>query len=329
MTKKKLNTEHKIGLGGVAIGNGFKVLKDKEAQETLQGAWDAGMRYFDTSPFYGFGLSEMRFGQFFKDKNRDDYTLSSKVGRVLYPSENPRESMWHEPAPFDYEYDYTAKGVRKSIEDSLDRLGVDRLDYVFIHDLSPDNDEDLGGWKKQFDIAKKGAMPELSKMRDEGLIKGWGLGVNEIEPILKTIEVADPDIFLSAIQYSLVKHKDAVEKLLPAIEKSGTSLIVAAPFNAGLLAGKNRFNYEGKMPAEVLNRFQRIRDIAEKYGVDLAQASLQFSYAPETVSTVLVGASKPEQVKANIKAFDVEIRPEFWDDLKEEELIDKNAPTPA
>ena len=330
MKKTKLGAEHKYGLGGVPIGNCFEVVTDKQAEETLEAAWEAGVRYYDTSPFYGFGLSERRFGHFLHNKKREEYLLSSKVGRILYPTKDVPESMWNEPSPFAYRYDYTAEGVRRSIEDSLQRLGVERLDYVFIHDLSPDNDEDLpGGWEKQFEIAKNGAMPELSKMRDEGLIQGWGLGVNTIEPILRTLEVADPDIFLCAIQYSIVEHKEAKEKLLPAIENSDADLIIAAPFNAGLLAGKGRYNYWGKMPDDIKERYETARRIAKKHNVDLVDASLQFSYAPEAVSTVLAGASKPDQVKQNIAAFDVEIPEAFWQDLTKEGILEEQDSVPA
>ncbi len=326
--------KEKIGLGGVAIGNGFKVLSDKQAEQTLEAAWDAGIRYYDTSPWYGLGLSERRFGHFLHTRKRNDYILTTKVGRILTATDKIPETMWNEPSPFDYKYDYSAKAVRRSVEDSLQRLGVERIDYVFIHDLSPDhNDEYEEGttWLDHFEVAKNGAMPELTKMREEGLIKGWGLGVNTIEPIVKTLEDtdADPDLFLSAIQYSLVHHKDSLDKLFPVIEKHNVGLITAAPFNAGLLSGHDRYNYSGDMPEEVVNRLEGIKKIAKKHEVDLSTASLQFSYAPKIVNTVLAGASKPEQVAENAKAFDKKIPSEFWKDLKAENLIDERAETPG
>ena len=325
--------KEKLGLGGVAIGNGFKVLHDKEAEQTLEAAWNAGIRYYDTSPWYGLGLSERRFGHFLHNKKREEYTLTTKVGRVLTATKNIPETMWNEPAPFDYKYDYSAEAVRRSIEDSLQRLGVESIDYVFIHDLSPDhNDEYKDGktWLDHFEVAKKGAMPELTKMREEGLIKGWGLGVNTIEPIVKALEEteADPDIFLSAIQYSLIDHKKSLDELFPAIEKHNVGLIAAAPFNAGFLSGKDRYNYSGDMPEEKVKRMNGIKEIAKKHNVDLSTASLQFSYAPKIVNTVLAGASKPEQVQENAKAFEVKIPSQFWKDLKNENLIDERAEVP-
>ena len=330
MTKFKL--KHKFGLGGVAIGTGFKDLSDAEAERTLEGAWNAGVRYYDTSPWYGLGLSERRFGHFLHNKNRNDYILSSKVGRVLTATDKVPETMWVNPSPFDYKYDYSAEAVRRSVEDSLQRLGVERLDYVFIHDLSTDHNgeyEEGVTWLDHFEVAKKGAMPELAKMKKEGKIKGWGLGVNTIEPILKTLEVSEPDLFLSAIQYSMVEHKDALDRLFPAIEKSNAALIVAAPFNAGLLTGEKRYNYKGEMPEDINQRYKEILKIAKKHDVDLAAASIQFSYAPKVVDTVLAGASKPEQVQQNFKAFDAKIPSEFWTDLKKNKLIDERAEIPS
>ncbi|SDS45300.1 D-threo-aldose 1-dehydrogenase [Gillisia sp. Hel1_33_143] len=333
MSTKKLNLEHKLAFGGVAIGNGFEEVSDARAQETLEAAWDAGIRQYDTSPWYGLGLSERRFGHFLHNKNRDEYVLSTKVGRILKANTGKMpETIWVNPAPFDYKYDYSAEAVRRSVEDSLQRLGVERLDYVFIHDLSPDHNEEYEDgvtWLDHFEVAKKGAMPELTKMREEGIIKGWGLGVNTIEPILKTLEVADPDIFLSAIQYSMVDHKDSIDRLFPAISDSRASLMVGAPFNAGLLAGKDRYNYQGEMPKEVQEKYKKIRAIADKHNVDLSTASMQFSYAPEEVDILLVGGSHPNQPKENMKFLDVKIPSDFWKELKAENLIDDRAVTPS
>ena len=326
--------KQKLGLGGVAIGNGFKVMTDEAAAKTLDAAWNAGVRYYDTSPWYGLGLSERRFGHFLHNKKRDEYILSTKVGRVLTATDNIPETMWNEPSPFDYKYDYSAEAVRRSIEDSLQRLGVERIDYVFIHDLSPDhNDEYEEGttWLDHFEVARKGAMPELTRMREEGLIKGWGLGVNTIEPIIKTLTEtdADPDLFLSAIQYSLVDHKKSLDELFPVIENHDVGLIAAAPFNAGLLSGKDRYNYGGEMPDEKVKKLNGIKDIAKKHSVDLSTASLQFSYAPKVVNTVLAGASEPEQVQENAKSFEVKIPQEFWEELKQKNLIDARAEIPS
>ncbi|SDJ56908.1 aldo/keto reductase [Microbulbifer yueqingensis] len=322
-----------LGLGGVAIGNGFQSLSDQRAEETLEAAWEAGIRYYDTSPWYGLGLSERRFGRFLRNQDRNDYLLSTKVGRVLTATDTPPETMWVNPSPFDYRYDYSAGAVRRSLEDSLQRLGVERIDYVFIHDLSPDHDDEYGEgttWEDHFEVALDGAMPELTRMRDEGLIKGWGLGVNTIDPILRTLEAGhSADLFLSAIQYTLLDHQDSLNRLFPAIEESGAGLIVAAPFNSGLLAGQDHYNYGLETTREQRTRLGRIHELADNMGVDMVDACIQFSFAPKVVDTVLFGASKPEQVRASAAALDRKVPKEFWKVIRDEGLIDNRAPVPG
>lgn len=326
--RKKFKLEQRFGLGGVAIGNAFRPTTDQQAQEAMEGAWEAGVRYFDTSPWYGLGLSERRFGHFLHNQKREDYILSTKVGRLLKASKELPETMWQEPSPFDYEYDYTAEGVRRSVEDSLQRLGIESIDIVFIHDLSPDNEDMKDNWIEHLKVAQKGAMPELTRMREEGLIKAWGLGVNTIEPILKTLEVADPDIFLSATIYSLIDHEDALNRLFPACEQHDVSIVAGAPLNSGFLAGIDRYNYSTEIPAVFLKKRERINRIALDHGVDLRTAALQFSAAPSVVSGVIPGTRYADQAKANVASMEVEIPAAFWEELKKEGLIAAHAPTP-
>jgi D-threo-aldose 1-dehydrogenase len=186
----------RFGLGGVPLGNEFAFVTEKDAYATLEAAWSVGVRYYDTSPWYGLGLCERRFGNFLHTKNRSDYVLSSKVGKRLKASRqnNAREYFPFTPSPNNVVFDYTADGVKRSIDDSLQRLGVDALDIVFVHDLSPDHPYLPTPWEEQFEIARKGAFPALTRMRAEGIIKGWGLGVNMPEPIMKLLDVADPDV---------------------------------------------------------------------------------------------------------------------------------------
>src|SRR5690606_23315077 len=253
------------GLGGVPIGNGFSKLSDLESTKILETAWEAGIRYFDTSPWYGLGISEHRMGMFLKDKLKEDYTISTKIGRILSPYDDFKKEglMWKGKMNFSYVYDYSALGARRSIEDSLQRLGIGALDFVFIHDLSPDNN-DLGKqWDKYFDIASKGAMPELTKMREEGLIKGWGLGVNTIEPIIKTLAIADPDIFLSACQYSLIQHEEALNVVFPVAEQRGVSIVVGAPLCAGFLSGKDRYLYGTEIPLFAKEKLIKLKRVAQ------------------------------------------------------------------
>jgi D-threo-aldose 1-dehydrogenase len=211
----------KFGLGGVPLGNEFAVVPDKDAYAILEAAWSAGVRYYDVSPWYGLGLAERRYGSFLHNKKRSEYVISSKVGKLLKASSTAKNSELFpfSPSPNDVIFDYTSSGVRRSIEDSLQRLGIDSLDIVFVHDISPDNKLLPTSWQEQFDIAAKGAFPELTRMREEGLIKGWGIGVNTPEPILRVLMEADPDVCLMASQYSLIDHKDALNQLFPEVEE--------------------------------------------------------------------------------------------------------------
>lgn len=325
----KYRPKPRLGLGGVAIGNGFAPISDEQAEATMQAAWDAGVRLFDTSPFYGFGLSERRMGRFLHNHKPDEYVLSTKIGRLFHATKPiPEAGLWKAPSPFAYKFDYTASGTRRSIEDSLQRLGVSRIDIVFIHDLSPDTG-DLGRpWTEAFDEAAKGAMPELTKMREEGLIKAWGFGVNRPDPALRAIEVADPDIFLLATQYSLIDHQEALDKTFPALEKKGVSVVVGAPLNAGFLAGRDRYHYGGTFPPGVKEKRQKISAICDKHGVDLRTVALQFTAAHPVVSATIPGARSPEQVQANASSMKVTVPEALWADLKQEGLIAANAPTP-
>ncbi len=329
-THKRFRPESKIGFGGVALGNGFNPHPDIQCLQTMEAAWEAGVRYFDTSPWYGLGISERRMGLFLKDKKREDFVLSTKIGRILHPQDDFRmeRGIWKGKLNFSYQYDYTAAGVRKSVEDSLQRLGVASLDIVFIHDLSPDNGDMKADWVNYFDIAAKGAMPELTRMREEGLIKGWGFGVNTIEPVLKAIEVADPDIFLSACQYSLIHHKEDLNRVFPKAAERGISIVVGAPLCAGFLSGKDRYLYGGTFPEGVKEKLAALQRVADHHQVDLRTAALQFAGAPDVVSAVIPGASNPQQARENAASFTVSIPDGFWQELKHEKLIEENAPVP-
>lgn len=324
----RFRPETRLGLGGVAIGNGFAPASDEQCDATLQAAWASGVRYFDTSPWYGLGLSERRMGVFLKDRPRDAFVISTKVGRLLKPASTPPPTPWKDPSPFDYTYNYTAAGVRRSIEDSLQRLGLNHIDVVLVHDLSPDN-EDLGGrWLEQFEIARKGAFVELTKLRNEGVIRAWGLGVNRAEPALRALQVADPDLFLLATQYSLIDHREAVETTFPALEKRGVSVVVGSPLNAGFLAGRDRFNYRGAVPSSALEKRNKLERVVARHGVDLRTVALQFCAAPSVVSAVIPGARTAEQAFANSQSMRVAVPTELWDDLRHEGLIHHAAAVP-
>lgn len=321
---------YRLGQGGGPVAHSAGIaISDDEARAVMENAWNSGMRFYDTSPWYGLGLGERRFGQLLHQKPRQDYVLSTKVGRILTASANPKKTGWANPSPFDYRYDYSAAATRRSIEDSLQRLGIESLDIVLIHDLSPDNSDMKDNWQEYFDQAVKGAMPELTRMREEGIIKAWGMGVNTLPPILKAIEQADPDIFLAACQYSLIEHQESLDKLFPACDERGISIIVGSPLNNGFLVGRDRFNYSGTIPVGFKEKRTQMERIATAHGIDLRTAALQFCAAPATVSCVIPGARREHQPAENVASMRVNIPADFWAELKQEKLISEQAPLPV
>lgn len=326
--------EFSFGLGGVPLGNEFNKHSDREAEETLEAAWGIGVRYYDVAPWYGFGLSERRFGHLLHNKNRDDFVLSSKVGKLFKASRENRHADYFplSDSPNDIIFDYTADGVRRSIEDSLQRLGVSHLDVAYVHDLSPDFVYFPNGWEEQYEIARKGAFPELSKMRDEGIIRGWGVGVNTPYAILKVIEDADPDVCLCARQYSLVDHENAVREVFPAVRAKNVSLVIGSSLNAGFLSGSARYNY-GKenfvIPTEVIAKREQLRAVAARHGVDLRTAALQFSAAATEAVARVVGARSATQISEDWNSMQAKIPADFWAELRHEKLVDAEAALPA
>jgi len=324
----------KFGLGGVPLGNEFEAVTDEQASKTLDAAWIAGVRYYDVSPWYGLGLAERRYGTFLHNKNRDAYILSSKVGKLLKASRqnNGKSNFPFSPSPNNVVFDYTAEGVRRSIEDSLQRLGVSDLDIAFVHDISPDNNLLPTPWQEQFAIALKGAFPALARMKSEGIIKGWGIGVNTPEPILRVMQEADPDVCLLASQYSLIDHANALNKLFPVARQCNVKFVIGSSLNAGFISGSPRYNY-GKMswdiPRKYIEKRKKLRAAAAKFGVDLRTAALQFSSAPDVAAALIVGAHTEEQVLADVTSMQATIPPEFWAELKRQKLIEENAPTPT
>ena len=334
MTASEIFREKRFGLGGVPFGNEFAYVTDDVAHATIEAAWNAGVRYYDTSPWYGLGLAERRLGSFLHKQTRSEYVLSSKVGKLLTASRknNAKEYFPFAPSPNNLRYDYTADGVKRSIEDSLQRLGVDALDVAFVHDLSPDNPWLPASWEELFDVAMKGAFPALSKMRDEGVIQGWGLGVNSPEPILRLMDEADANICLLARQYSLIDHARALHEVFPKARDCGMKFVVGSSLNAGFISGSARFNY-GKdnyeIPAAVLEKRNHLRTVAANYGVDLRTAALQFSSAPDVAAALVVGCANPQQVLADYTSLQTRIPGEFWSQLKRQGLIESDAPIPG
>ncbi|WP_294298464.1 aldo/keto reductase [uncultured Chryseobacterium sp.] len=323
-----LTERHQLGLGGVAIGTAFEALTDGQSYEVLQKAWDLGIRYYDTSPWYGLTKSERRFGNFLHGQNREEFVLSTKVGRLFaeVPEDEVPPTMWQDPLPFDFEHNYTSDAIKRSIEESLERTRLSHIDIVYVHDLSEDQVGDRYPYfLKQ---AREGAFKVLSQLRDEGVIKAWGMGVNKIEPILDCLDSADPDICLSATQYSILEHEEAVDRLLPAVKKAGVKLVSGAGYNSGFINGRPRYNYKDVIPKGMTEKREKIDEIAKRYGTTITHAALQFVLAADEFVSIIPGASKPEQVEDNVKAWKENIPSDFWKELKSEGLIYEKAQVP-
>jgi D-threo-aldose 1-dehydrogenase len=316
-----------LGFGGAPLGNMFEQISDAQASATLEAAWDAGIRYFDTAPEYGPGISEHRFGQVLRNKPRDSYVLSTKVGRLLRAdaSKGGKHGPFVAGLPFRVDYDYTADGVRRSIEDSLQRLGIARIDVVYIHDCAEDAHGDQ--WLDVFDTAMKGAAMALTELRDEGVIRAWGLGVNRVEPCVMALDRADPDVFLLAGRYSLL-NQPALDELFPRCAERGVHVVVGGPYNSGLIAGGKTFEYQVAPPDRIAARDQ-LAVIAARHHVDLRAAALQFCSAHPVVASVIPGTKNSQRVRENLALMSQPIPSEFWGDLKRERLLPDNAPTPS
>ncbi|WP_062514674.1 aldo/keto reductase [Halobacillus sp. KGW1] len=320
--------KHKVGLGTAPLGNMFREVSEEEARETIQTAWDEGVRYFDTAPFYGAGLAEMRLGEVLSKYDRDDYLISTKVGRyVLEEEEEDKEGLFQYARNNKVVTDYSADATRRSIEQSLDRLKTDRLDFVFVHDVSPDFHGD--DWIAKFEEARTGAFRVLSELQEQGVIRSWGLGVNTTEPIEIAMELKEnkPDLCLSATQYTLLQHDRALERMMKTAEENGVGIVVGGPYNSGVLLGGDHFNYE-KAGADIIGRVNQLKEIGDKHGVPLKAAALQFSTAHPAVKSVIPGSTRPDRIKEDIAMIQKEIPQAFWEELVEKGFVSEKAPLP-
>jgi D-threo-aldose 1-dehydrogenase len=325
-----------LGFGTAPLGNMYRNIPEAQAQATVDAAWEQGVRYFDTAPFYGAGLAEIRLGAALQKHNRDDYVLSTKVGRlVLDEIEEPaardlgeKGGLFEFGRPNKLVNDYTADATLRSIEDSLKRLNTDRLDIVWIHDIAQDfyGDE----WLAQFETARKGAFRVLSRLREEGVIKAWGLGVNRVEPCELTLDLteAQPDGFLLAGRYTLLDHERALQRLMPAAARRNVDIVVGGPYSSGVLAGGTHFEYQKASP-EILAKVERIRTLAQRHQVSIKAAALQFSLANPAVAAVIPGASKPERIAEDFAALSEKIPAAFWQEMREQQLVAADAPLPS
>jgi D-threo-aldose 1-dehydrogenase len=311
----------RLGLGGAPLGGLFTSVQEKDARETVETAFAAGVRYFDTAPFYGHGTGEMRMGAVLRDHDRDSYVVSTKVGRVLVPAEAEVEDhQYRDVLPLNPVFDYSRHGVLRSFESSLERLGLDRIDILHIHD--PDD---------HYDPALEEAFPTLVGLRKEGRIRAVGAGMNQWQMLLDFACAADFDCFLLAGRYTLL-DQSALEELLPECEKRSISILVGGPYNSGILAsgskGRGHYDYQ-EPPPDVLSRVARLEAVASRHGVPLKAAALQFPLAHPAVASVVPGARSALEVEENVRMMRRPIPTALWNELKTEGLVHPKAPLPS
>lgn len=322
-----------IGFGTAPLGNLYRAISDDEAHAILEAAWEGGIRYFDTAPLYGFGLSETRLNRFLRDKPRDEYILSTKVGRLLTacpPDQRDGVGKWFDVPSRKEVYDYTYDGVMRSVEFSLERLGVDRVDMLFAHDLDTFNQ---GPWEHlvgQMTELQEGGYNALVKLRDEGVIKAFGAGVNQWEPCQWLAERGDYDIFLLAGRYTLLEQ-DPLETFLPLCEERGIGIVLGGPYNSGILATGPRegayYNYD-PAPADILEKVGTIQSVCAEHGTRLIDAAFQFPLHHPSVLTVIPGGQGTDEMTGNLAAAAATIPDTLWPALKEAGLLHSDAPTP-
>jgi D-threo-aldose 1-dehydrogenase len=325
----------RLGFGAAPLGNMFRAIPEAEALATVNAAWDDGIRYFDNAPFYGAGLAEIRMGECLRGRPRDQYVISTKVGRVILDELEDvsardlgeKGDVFRHGRPNRIVNDYSADATLRSIEGSLKRLQTDRLDILWVHDVAQDfyGDE----WLGMFESARLGAFRVLDRLRDEGVIKAWGLGVNRVEPIelLLALEKNRPDGFLLAGRYTLLDHDRALQRVMPLVAERGLGIVVGGPYSSGALVGGPNFEYAPATPA-ILERVARIKKIADAHGVSMKAAGLQFALASPAVAAVIPGASQPGRIAEDRSAFNENVPAAFWRDIRAAGLVNAAAPLP-
>ncbi|MGF9692469.1 aldo/keto reductase [Rhizobium sp. 0TCS1.26] len=316
-----------MGLGCAQMGNLYRVTPYAESAGAFGASWDSGIRYFDTAPYYGFTRSERRLGTMLTDFPRDQYVLSTKVGRVMTPDETvgAEEEGYVEPLPFRPVYDYSYDGVMRSFEASQQRLGILKPDILYIHDIgtATHGEKNPHHWSQ---LTEGGGFRALGKLRDEGSTRAVGLGVNEWEVIRDAMQVFDIDICMLAGRYTLLEQQSLA--FMDNCADKGVGIVIAGAFNSGILAGNKKFNY-ADAPAEMLARVDALRDACEAEGVTLQAAALQFPLAHPASLTIVSGARNAEQLTANVGWFEEQIPASFWARLKERGLIAEGAAVPG
>lgn len=322
-----------LGFGGAPLGNLYRKIEDADAQATLDAAWDAGIRYFDTAPQYGLGRSEMRMGEALKRFDRDALTLSTKVGRVLHdcpPEEVTPEAFVDVPQKrivFDFTYD----GIMRSYTDSIARLGSDKIDMVFLHDLDAGTHGQAGEDHNLRQLFSQGGYRALTELRDAGKIAAIGAGVNTWQICERLLGEADFDGFLLAGRYTLLEQ-EPLETFLPLCVQRDVGIILGGPYNSGILATGAvegaRYDY-APAPEKILQRVRDLSTVCAAHDTPLIAAALQFPLGHPSVKSVIPGGATPSEVRQNVEIFETKIPEDLWSDLKSEGLIRHDAPVPA
>ncbi len=323
----------RLGFGGASIGGLFSPVADADAAATLERAWQIGIRYYDTAPLYGYGLSERRVGAALRGRPRDDFLLSTKVGRLIVPTDqiDPAADIDHQAfagqddayysttEPVRPVFDYSGDGIRRSIEESLSRLGLERIDIAFIHD--PDDH-----WRD----AIEGAYPALHRLREEGVVGAIGAGMNQSAMLARFAREADMDVFLLAGRYTLL-DQEALPELLPLCVERGIAIVLGGVMNSGVLAdprADSHFNYQ-PAPASVVEQARRLGAVCARHGVPLKAAAIQFPLAHPVVASLVAGVRGVDHLDDYPALMRLPIDPDLWTELRSEGLIPPDAPTPG
>ena len=317
-----------LGLGCSQMGGLYRPTSAQDAADVFTGAWDAGVRYFDTSPFYGYTRSEHRLGALLAECPRDDFVVSSKVGRLMRPDASvaPGDDNWAIPYPFRPHYDYSYTGVMRSFEDSLQRMGLARLDMLYVHDIGrvTHGDKNAHYWEQ---LTAGGGFRALEELRASGQIRGIGLGVNEWEVVRDAMQEIDLDVTMLAGRYTLLEQT-SLSPFLEECVARGVGIVIAGVFNSGILAGNTKFEY-AEAPADVVERVRALQATCSEFSVPLPAAALQFPMAHPAVVSCVVGTRTAAQLAKNLEWFEQPIPDALWPALRERGLIDPAAPLPG
>ena len=307
-----------------------RVLTEAEADAALEAAWASGVRYIDTAPLYGHGLAEIRVGRMLKGIARDEVLLSTKVGRLLSPCSAGDEAsgIYLEPPPFKVTFDYSYDGVMRSVEASLARLAVDRVDVLLVHDLEPAAHGSTDAYEARWTELRAGGWRALADLRAAGAVTAIGMGVNQSAPCERMLAELDPDLFLLAGRYTLLEQTPLGD-LLPACERRGVGVIVGGPYNSGVLARSGGWYDYAKPPTDVQAKVDRLAAVCDDLGVSLRAVALQFPTAHPAVVSVIPGGQTQEEVRGNARLMAETIPDNLWERLKAEGLLDAGAPTPS